>query len=348
MDRRNVDILCVRMDKIGDLVLTLPVDEHPVFAGQRVHWFVTKGLGFIPEQAAPKRQFTEFKRGFSPLEFFRMYQWLKRHQPQTAVLMHVPWWVSLAAYLAGVPERIGRKSQWHSFLFLNVAIRQKRSQADRHESDYNFDLVEWGFNRLGLRRTFHLNALKARFLRLVPPNPFGTIEARGLKPQAYRVVHAGMGGSALNWPADNYAALIRRLSQQGPVVLTGTKADQKHLDALKGVRELENVRWLVDELRPLELLDVLSQARSVIAPSTGVLHLAAALGTPVVGIYSPRRVEHPLRWGPKGLHTRVCVPPVQQAENFAPDIMTQITPDEVEQAVHDVERPHGANAQLSL
>ena len=37
----------------------------------------------------------------------------------------------IAAWLAGVPERIGRQSQWHSFLFLNIPVRQKRSLADR-------------------------------------------------------------------------------------------------------------------------------------------------------------------------------------------------------------------------
>src|SRR5690554_4522799 len=118
------------MDKIGDLVLTLAVDEHPAFAGRRVHWFISQGLGFIAQQAAPKRQATEFKRGFTPLRFWRMVRWLKKNRPQTAILLHVPWWVSMATWWAEVPERIGRKSQWHSFLFLNLGIRQKRSASD--------------------------------------------------------------------------------------------------------------------------------------------------------------------------------------------------------------------------
>jgi len=59
------------------------------------------------------------------------------------------------------------------------------------------------------------------------------------------------------------------------------------------------VRWLVSELTTAELLDVLAQAKSVVAPSTGVLHLAASLGTPALGLYSPRIVEHPRRWAPK-------------------------------------------------
>jgi len=339
MDNRSVDTLLIRMDKLGDLVLSLAVDEHPVLGGQRVHWFITKGLAFVADQSVPKRLFSEFKRGFSLFEYLRMLRWLREHRPQTVVLLHNPWWVSMAVWWAGVPERIGRLSQWHSFLFLNVPIRQKRSLADRHESDFNFDLVEWGFVRLGCRSTYRLDQVKRTFLRLVPPNPFGTVGAHGLMVRGYRIVHPGMAGSALNWPKEYFEAIIKSLAKEMPVLITGTKMDQKYLAGLESLKDLPNVRWMVDQLKPFELLDLLSQARCVIAPSTGVLHLAASLGAPTLGIYSPRKVEHPKRWGPKGLYARHLVPPVQEAENFAPDIMKQITPETVVETVRALERP---------
>lgn len=338
MDRKNVDIVLVRMDKIGDLVVSLPVDEHPALAGRQTHWFITKGLGFVTGQATPQRQSTEFKRAFSPVETMRMVNWFRSHKPRTVVILHAPWWVSFAAWFAGVPERMGRRSQWHSFLFVNLAVRQSRSMSDRHESDFNFDLVEWGFNRLGHSKTPNLGLLKKTFLRLTAPNPFGTIESRGLRSRAYRVVHPGMGGSALNWPPEFFTELIGKLALEMPVVITGTKADEGYLEKIKAVRDTPGVRWLVDDLKVFELLDVLSQANSVVAPSTGVLHLAASLGTPAVGIYSPRKVEHPRRWGPKGLYAVALVPPVQDGESFSPTVMTQVKVDEVLEAVHTIER----------
>jgi ADP-heptose:LPS heptosyltransferase len=348
MDSGNVDIVLIRMDKLGDLVLSLAVDEHPVLRG-RVHWFVTQGLSFICEQAAPKRPCTEFKRGFSPFEFWRMYQWLRTRRPQVVVLLHNPWWVSAASWLAGVPVRIGRRSQWHSFLFVNLPVRQKRSAADRHESDFNFDLVEWGFNKLGVRQYDHLASLKKTFLRLVAPNPFGTVAARGLKAQGYRVVHPGMAGSALNWSQTHFVELIERLKREMPVVITGTKMDQKFLTEVAALKGQPGVHWLVDELRFSELLDLLSQASSVIAPSTGVLHLAASLGTPSVGIYSPRKVEHPRRWGPKGQSVTYLVPQVADAEMFAPDVMNEIRVDQVIDAIHTLEQPRrGRDAHTSV
>jgi ADP-heptose:LPS heptosyltransferase len=337
MDKGNVDIVLVRMDKIGDLVLSLPVDEHPALGGQRVVWFITKGLSFITEQSAPKRTAVEFKRGFGPFEYFRMWRWFKRHNPQTIVLLHCPWWVSMAAWWAGVPERIGRKSQWHSFLFLNVGIRQKRSKADRHESDFNFDILEWGLNRLGIRKTLNLIQAKQTYLHMVAPNPFGTLESRGLKSKGYRVVHPGMAGSALNWPQAHYVKLIEMLADDKPVLITGTKMDRKYLQGIQRVKEHPNVKWLVEELKINELLDVLSEARSVIAPSTGVLHLAASLGTPAIGIYSPRKVEHPRRWGPKGPHVTYLLPNVPEAEKYKPVVMEEISPKDVFEAVITLE-----------
>lgn len=348
MVNRIVDVVLVRMDKLGDLVLSLPVDEHPVFAAQRVHWFITRGLGFVAEQAAPQRQCTEFPRGFTPLRLMRMYLWLRRNRPRTIVLLQNPWWVSLAAWAARVPERIGRKSQWHSFLFLNVGIRQKRSLAERHESDYNFELVEWAFNRLGHRRTFNLKGLMKTYLRLLAPNPFATTDARDLDVRGFRVVHPGMAGSALNWPQKCYVELIEKMARDLPVVITGTRADEKYLVDIKTVKDVPNVRWLVDDLRPSELLDLLSQARSVVAPSTGVLHLAASLGTPSIGLYSPRTVEHPRRWGPKGLYASYLVPPAQDVEMIDPGVMESISPDQVWRAVVELERSRADEAQPSI
>jgi heptosyltransferase I len=337
MDRRNADIVLVRMDKIGDLVLTLPVDEHPALQGFRVHWFISTGMDFVTAQASPRRESSAYRRRFSFPALLRMVKWLRANQPRTIVLLHNPWWVSLAAWWAGVPERIGRRSQWHSFLFVNIPIRQKRSNSDRHESDFNFDLVEWAFNHVGVRASEDLDRLKRIHLRMIAPHPESTLEARNLKPRVYRVIHPGMAGSALNWPAEFYVDLITSLAKEMPVVITGTRMDAKYLEGLKHLREARGVNWLVEDLNVRELLDVLSQAKSVVAPSTGVLHLAAALGTPALGIYSPRKVEHPRRWGPRGANVGFELPQREDLPSYTSEIMREIPVGRVEQTLRALE-----------
>jgi ADP-heptose:LPS heptosyltransferase len=341
----NFETILVRMDRIGDLVVSLPVDRHPALGDQHLHWFITKGLGFIAEQAQPKREFTEFSRRFSIFEMFRMIRWFKSHKPFQVIILHAPWWVTFCAWMAGVPIRMGRKSQWHSFLWLNLGVRQKRSEADRHESDYNFDLVERSFSRLGVRTTARFEELLGQYLALEAPHAKSTLADRKLNSRDYRVVHPGMGGSALNWPTSSYIDLIESLAQDGLVVVTGTAADNKFLAPIKAaVSQHQNVRWMVDELKGPDLLDVLSEAKSVVAPSTGVLHLAAALGTPAFGIYSPRKLEHPRRWAPRGAHIRTISPQIPETvTKVNASIMKEIAVNEVVRQLKELEKSFRAS-----
>ncbi len=340
MDKANIDIVFVRMDKIGDLVLSLPVDTHPALAKARVHWFITKGLGFVAEHAEPARSFNEFPRVFSLRTFVQMVKWFKQNRPRLVVLLHNPWWVSAAAWWAGVPERVGRLSQWHSFLFINLGLRQKRSLSDRHESDYNFDLLEWGLKK----PSPELEITKRNYLRLNPGPTQGTLARHALTSGQYRVVHAGMAGSALNWPPARYHELIERLRGEMPVAITGTQMDRQYLQCLNDLRGKPGVVWLAEKLKVTELLEILANARSVVAPSTGVLHLAASLGTASIGIYSPRRVEHPRRWGPKGPRVAVVQPENESSE----DVMLEISTDLVYQTImrlEDHEQQHDVQSQ---
>ncbi len=58
------------------------------------------------------------------------------------------------------------------------------------------------------------------------------------------------------------------------------------------------------------------RASLVIAPSTGPLHIANAVGTPVLAFFSPIRVQSVLRWGPIDQTDNTLVPDVNCAEDF--------------------------------
>lgn len=320
----------VRMDKLGDLVLSLPVDQSPALASFEVHWLVSAGTGFIATHASPSRIRFEAQKEFSVTELRRVVRWLKSINPEVAIVLYAPWWIGLALTLAGIKTRVGRQSQWHSFLFFNQGIRQSRRHGDQHETDLNLELVEKG---LGAPPSPH-----SLFpLRLEAP-PI-TFSALGLSPLNYLVVHPGMAGSALNWPTGHYNELIRYLVQRLPVVVTGTRSDQPNLAPLKTqLGELPAVHWLDDQLNSSDLLGVLAGARAVIAPSTGVLHLAAALGTPAVGLYSPIAVQRPTRWGARGLRVRNLQSPASLEDALAqPEAaMARLTPIAVIAALQDM------------
>lgn len=283
----------IRLDKIGDLVSTLPVDELEPLKDFDVHWIVSQGLAFVADHAVPKRQYLELRPAKKLDSFFELLKFLKETKPAISISFQGPWWVSLAMWLAQVPVRGGRQSQWHSWLFLTRGLRQRRSQATQHEADYNRDLVYFTLK-------FSTKNQATPILKLMP-NPEVRLEKWNLLPQQYVVIHPGMAGSALNWKIKNYIELIQQVKADLPVVITGTPLDEPWLIEIK--REFagdSRVHILQNLLSTTELLTVLAHARAVVAPSTGVAHLAASLGTKVIGIYSPLQVQSPTRWQTRG------------------------------------------------
>ncbi len=312
--------LLVRMDKLGDLVLSLCADQAHELKNFEIRWIVSQGTGFIASHADPRRDHQEFPKEFSIKNLFQLVRSVRAFGPELAVVFFAPWWVGLGLMLAGIPQRIGRKSQWHSFLFFNKGLRQSRKSGERHESDLNLELIQ-----RGLRSN-------------LPPRPLPPLKIRAqsrsldrwpLSPQGYIVVHPGMAGSALNWPASLYAELIRYLAQKYKVAITGTVGDRRMLAEVRGLLgENNSYVWLDEKLSVDELLLVLNQAKAVVAPSTGIVHLAASLGTPVVGLYSPIPVQRPSRWGARGSNIRNLVSPAtaEDAESDPTTAMSKLHP----------------------
>jgi ADP-heptose:LPS heptosyltransferase len=82
---------------------------------------------------------------------------------------------------------------------------------------------------------------------------------------------------------------------------------------------------------------VLSQARTVVANSTGPLHLAVAVGTQVVGLYPGVRIMSPVRWGPVGEGHVVIQPAGELSDSDGePPDMRSITVEQVVMATKDV------------
>lgn len=310
-------VLLIRLDKIGDLISTLCVDQADFIQDQEVHWVIQKGLAFVPDNAVPKRHYSELSKEESSASFKKLRQLIREIKPDIAVSFQSPWWVNLALFLEGVPVRAGVKSQWHSFLFLNKGYRQKRSQALKHEADYNYDLLSYAFNLNSHPPHIDLSGKDmAPVLKLTAPDNFELLEAHGLSAGSYVVVHPGMAGSALNWPVHRYIGLIEQLlKRQIPVVITGTPPDEPWLTEIKSIFASEKLFVnLQNQLKPQQLFSVLKNSKAVVVPSTGVAHMAASLDAHVFGIYPHVKVQSPIRWAARGKHVKIFEAPKKNAD----------------------------------
>ncbi len=293
------------MDRLGDLVCTLPVDQHPELLSSEanVAWLITQGLESVVECAFPKRNYLTSEIKFSTKNLINLINKLRQQNYSKVILFYAPWWIGLACLLARIPQRFSPRSRWYQLIFFNKTLRQKRSLSEKHEANYNWDLVHWALTGDTICTTLppYLD-LKSPQLSTIP-----------LLPPEFIVIHPGMGGSALNWPSHYYFILAKKLSEMGKrIIITGTKSDEPWLkDLEKPLKSLPGLSWLVGQLDLNALIYVLSRSQAVIAPSTGVLHLAASTGVKTIGIYSPIRVQTPVRWGPRGENARAYMPNVK-------------------------------------
>jgi ADP-heptose:LPS heptosyltransferase len=292
-----VKIALLRFDKIGDLIASLPCDE--IFRCQHVHfeWLISDSVSYLCEQAQPKRKAHTFSLTQKWLSFKKLISVFKAEKYQAVVILYAPWWAYLAAFVARVPVRIGRYSKPESFLFLSHGLRQSRSQSEKHEAEYNWELVQFAAAVLKLSSTT-TEALRLPYYSIEVAANRHLFEKFGLRTKEFIVIHPGMAGSARNWPEDNYIQLIEKLIEQGQkVAITGTKLDEKFLQKIKSKFEFHpQVIWLVEQIKLSELLTTLKAAKTVVAPSTGVLHLAAATGTKTIGLFSPVKAHSQTRW----------------------------------------------------
>lgn len=306
-------MIIVRPDKIGDVVLSTPVLEalKHSYPESELHFLVRDlTVPIVRHNAHVSRVITyrptSVHKGI--MGFFRLWRAIRREKYDVALVLQVQAKPSLAIFFARIPFRIGPFSKWYSFFIFNKGKRQKRSTVGMHETDYNLMLLR----KLGIRvatRSFEPHITpdadsKDRMRALVRKN-FQWPETEDIHP--FVVVHPGMGGSALNWPEGYYIDLVKRLLiQKIPVIITGSQSEKSLVErvshqSLQGMSSVNLCSTFVGENTDQGLSDfigLLSLSKVVVAPSTGPLHIAVALGKRTVSFYPPIKVQSAIRWGP--------------------------------------------------
>jgi ADP-heptose:LPS heptosyltransferase len=222
------------------------------------------------------------------------------------VVAHPTLRLALLVFLAGIPLRIGTGYRAYGVLF-NRRVFTHRKTAERHEADYNLELLkELGCDipvpgEAGPTIVIP-EAARAR-VKLM-------LAGEGVETESRLVViHPGSGGSAREWPLDSFGALAAELARRPGLMLvvTGTASESGRCEAI--VRATGGrARNLGGKLTIKELAALLQGAVLVVANSTGPIHIAAAVGVPVLGFYPQIPVMGQVRWGPRTTRARVLVP----------------------------------------
>lgn len=170
----------------------------------------------------------------------------------------------------------------------------------RHMVETNLDALR----RIGIQP-----APDKRHLTLVPgeaaTNAVAThLASFGLDNKAYIHVHPASRWFFKCWPVDHMAALIARLQAAGhAIIMTAapSREEQSMLDAIQA-RLPAPVFTLSGVLSLKELAALTKSARLFIGVDSAPMHIAAAVGTPVVALFGPSGDK---QWGPWGVPSRV-------------------------------------------
>ncbi len=120
----------------------------------------------------------------------------------------------------------------------------------------------------------------------------------------FAVLNPGAGWDSKTWPARRFGQLARELGERHnlPSVVAWAGEREKGW-AVEIVERAGGNAWLAPSTSLQELATLLRKARLCVAGDTGPLHLAAAVGTPCVGLYGTTRPERSGAYGPE--HLRV-------------------------------------------
>lgn len=114
--------------------------------------------------------------------------------------------------------------------------------------------------------------------------------ASRLAGRPYWVLHCHAADAYKSLPEELVGAVLDRVAAAHPemcCLLTGSPKDRPTVDRLTAKRTA--VFAAAGDFNLAETAALLARARAVVAPDTGILHLAAALDRPVLGLYSPTR-----------------------------------------------------------
>lgn len=140
---------------------------------------------------------------------------------------------------------------------------------------------------------------------------------QGVKRQDRLVaLNPGAGRPAKRWPPEHFAKLAERLAVEASarVLLLWGPDEERMARAIAGSMTARPL--LAPPTTIPELTALLRRASLVVAGDTGPLHLAAALGTPAIGLYGPTRAA---RNGPYGAHCRSLQSPDGSVAFISPD-----------------------------
>ncbi|KAB8315972.1 lipopolysaccharide heptosyltransferase II [Tolypothrix campylonemoides VB511288] len=300
------NILCIRLDTIGDVLMTTPAihalkASHP----NRRITLLTSSAGastasLVPDvdevivYDAPWLKATAPRQNSRPE--YEMAEDLRRLKFDGAIIFTVysqnPLPSAFLCYLADIPLRLAHCHENPYQLLTDWVKDPEPEHCMRHEVRRQLDLVA----------TIGCQIDDERMSLRVPEKALASVkdilEQLGITQQRpWVVIHPGATAASRRYAPEKFAVVARSLVQDMgiAVIFTGTEPERELVTAIQTASGVVS-HSLVGCLNLSELAALLSLAPLLISNNTGPVHIAAAVGTPVVDLYALTNPQH-TPWG---------------------------------------------------
>lgn len=270
--------------------------------------------------------------GRGPLGLFKAVKTIRHQSFDLALLLQNAFRPALLTWLAGVPHRWGYATDGRGFL-LTRAIRIDFQIQQHHQILYYLQLLE----KLGLCKSPTNIEIKLSPQQQKETHKLLTGKGLDLKKTIIGIHPAAAYGEAKRWLPERYAQLSDRIiSEAGlQVIFFGAQQDIPLVENI--VMQMNNKSFvLVGQTNLKELMGAVSCCNLFIANDSGPMHLAAALGIPVVAIFGPTDEKRTAPLGKQHIIIKKAFPCSPCNHRICPSdhrCMTAVTVDEVYQAV---------------
>ncbi len=336
----NNNIIISRTDKIGDVILTLPLVAllkekfkalSIIFLGNTYTKPVLKCCPYVDEiyEWDTMMKYSESKRVSAVKSL------------NANVILHVFPNIEVAktAFKAGIKHRIGTSHRYFHLLYCNKLLHFSRKNSTLHEAQLNLKFLK-PFNNV----ESNLSVEQLSQMPLLTKIPTLNQETEILLDRKRKniILHPYSRKSARQWPIEYYIDLCNILSEEKyNLIFTGTEDEaQKYRPFLGNINR--NINDAGGKLSLEQYISLISSSDGLVASSTGPLHIAAAVGIHAFGIYPPIRPMHPGRWAPIGKNVHIFVKNIKCRDcrkTKTCHCIREITPDMVAKSITSSQHP---------
>jgi len=299
------NILIIKPSALGDVVLALPALSalNKNFPDAKISWLVRPEFAPLLENHPYLNEIISFDRKFLGKAWYHpgafvalvsLIRRLRRSKFDAVFDLQGLFRTACLAWLSGCKKRFGMaNAREHAHLFYTHKIEQDHDCI--HLVDYYLKIIK-------AAGATNVDDKDVQFEIPVDPHIRDSVSnllaSYDIKFGEYIVFVPGSTHHGKCWPIERFAALADRISSRFglPIIAVGTEPESSIIEEIKNLTDVHIINF-AGQTSLAELVALLKDAKLVVSNDTGPGHIAAALGTPLVLMYS---WSNPARIAPYG------------------------------------------------